>query len=37
MDMLQTLRGRVPVVAMIGSKIGCFGGMGFVAPPPTSS
>lgn len=31
MDMLQTLRGRVPVVAMIGSKIGCFGGMGFVA------
>ena len=32
MDMLQTLRGRVrSVVAMIGSKIGCFGGMGFVA------
>lgn len=31
MDMLQTLRGRVPVVALIGSKIGCFGGMGFVA------
>ena len=31
MDMLQILRGRVPVVALIGSKIGCFGGMGFVA------
>lgn len=31
MDMLQTLRDRVPVVALIGSKIGCFGGMGFVA------
>lgn len=31
MDLLQTLRGRVPVVALIGSKIGCFGGMGFVA------
>ena len=29
--MLQILRGRVPVVALIGSKIGCFGGMGFVA------
>ena len=31
MDLLQTLRSRVPVVALIGSKIGCFGGMGFVA------
>ncbi|ECF7064725.1 biotin-independent malonate decarboxylase subunit beta [Salmonella enterica subsp. enterica] len=31
MDLLQLLRGRVPVVALIGSKIGCFGGMGFVA------
>lgn len=31
MDALQDLRGQVPVVAVIGSKVGCFGGMGFVA------
>lgn len=31
MDQLQNLRGQVPVVAIIGSKIGCFGGMGFIA------
>lgn len=31
MDQLQNLRGKVPVVAVVGSKIGCFGGMGFVA------
>jgi malonate decarboxylase beta subunit len=31
MDQLQNLRGQVPVVAVVGSKIGCFGGMGFVA------
>jgi malonate decarboxylase beta subunit len=31
MDQIQNLRGQVPVVAVVGSKIGCFGGMGFVA------
>jgi malonate decarboxylase beta subunit len=31
MDQLQSLRHKVPVVALVGSKIGCFGGMGFVA------
>lgn len=31
MDAMQDLRGKVPVIAVIGSKIGCFGGMGFVA------
>ncbi len=31
MDMLQVLRHKVPVVALVGSKVGCFGGMGFVA------
>lgn len=31
MDMLQALRHKVPVVALVGSKVGCFGGMGFVA------
>ncbi len=31
MDQLQSLRHKVPVVAVVGSKIGCFGGMGFVA------
>ncbi len=31
MDQLQNLRGKLPVVAVVGSKIGCFGGMGFVA------
>ncbi|CAH2603684.1 Malonyl-S-ACP:biotin-protein carboxyltransferase MADC [Rhodovastum atsumiense] len=31
MDQLQKARGKVPVVAVIGSKVGCFGGMGFVA------
>ena len=31
MDLLQDLRRKVPVVALIGSKIGCFGGMGFIA------
>lgn len=31
MDAIQRCRGRVPVVAVIGSKVGCFGGMGFVA------
>ncbi|KAA5606133.1 biotin-independent malonate decarboxylase subunit beta [Roseospira marina] len=31
MDQLQKARGKVPVIAVIGSKVGCFGGMGFVA------
>ncbi len=31
MDALQDARGKVPVVALIGGKIGCFGGMGFVS------
>ena len=31
MDQLQRARGKVPVIAVIGSKVGCFGGMGFVA------
>lgn len=31
MDQIQNLRHKVPVVSVVGSKIGCFGGMGFVA------
>lgn len=31
MDAFQDLRHKVPVVAVVGSKVGCFGGMGFVA------
>ena len=31
MDLMQDTKGKVPVIALIGSKIGCFGGMGFVA------
>jgi malonate decarboxylase beta subunit len=31
MDQLQNMRGKLPVVAIIGSKVGCFGGMGFIA------
>lgn len=31
MDQLQNLRHKVPVIALVGSKVGCFGGMGFVA------
>lgn len=31
MDMLQRTKGKVPVISLIGSKVGCFGGMGFVA------
>ena len=30
MDLFQDARGKIPVVALIGSKIGCFGGMGFI-------
>ena len=31
MDLIQDTRGKVPVISLIGSKVGCFGGMGFVA------
>lgn len=31
MDQIQNARGKVPVIGVIGSKVGCFGGMGFVA------
>ena len=31
MDQIQLCRNKVPVVAVIGSKVGAFGGMGFVA------
>jgi biotin-independent malonate decarboxylase beta subunit len=31
MDLLQDLRHKVPVISLVGSKVGCFGGMGFVA------
>ncbi|WP_319412457.1 biotin-independent malonate decarboxylase subunit beta [uncultured Cohaesibacter sp.] len=31
MDQLQKARKKVPVITLIGSKVGCFGGMGFVA------
>lgn len=31
MDLLQRTKGKVPVISVIGSKVGCFGGMGFVA------
>lgn len=31
MDCIQSCKGKVPVISLIGSKVGCFGGMGFVA------
>lgn len=31
MAQLQDTRGKIPVIALIGSKVGCFGGMGFIA------
>ena len=31
MDAIQDARGKVPIIALIGGRIGCFGGMGFVA------
>lgn len=31
MDLFQDCRHKIPVVAVIGSKVGAFGGMGFVA------
>ena len=30
MDQLQDCRGKVPVIALVGSRVGSFGGMGFV-------
>lgn len=30
-DQIQNCRGKVPMIAISGSKVGCFGGMGFVA------
>ena len=31
MDQIMDTKGKIPVIALIGSKVGCFGGMGFVA------
>lgn len=31
MDQFQNARGKIPVITVIGSQVGCFGGMGFVA------
>lgn len=31
MDLIQDTHGKLPVISLIGSKVGCFGGMGFVA------
>lgn len=31
MEQIQACRGKVPVISVVGSKVGCFGGMGFVA------
>lgn len=31
MDQLQDCKGKIPIIALIGSRVGCFGGMGFVA------
>lgn len=31
MDQFQDCKGKVPIVSLIGSRVGCFGGMGFVA------
>jgi len=30
-DQFQDCKGKVPVVCLIGGKVGCFGGMGFIA------
>ncbi|MGL6199423.1 MAG: biotin-independent malonate decarboxylase subunit beta [Lachnospiraceae bacterium] len=30
MEVIQECRGRLPVISLVGSKVGCFGGMGFV-------
>ncbi len=31
MDQFQECRGKLPIISLIGGKVGCFGGMGFVA------
>lgn len=31
MDLIQDARHKFPIIAVVGSKVGCFGGMGFVA------
>lgn len=31
MDVIQDAREKVPIISLIGSRVGCFGGMGFVA------
>ena len=31
MELLQKCRNEVPVISVVGSRLGCFGGMGFVA------
>lgn len=31
MDQFQDCKGKVPIVSLIGGRVGCFGGMGFVA------
>jgi malonate decarboxylase beta subunit len=31
MELIQKCRGKIPVISLVGSRVGCFGGMGFVA------
>lgn len=31
MELISKCRGKVPVLSLVGSKLGCFGGMGFVS------
>lgn len=31
MEQIQKCRGKFPVMSVVGSKVGCFGGMGFVS------
>lgn len=31
MEQIQHCRGKLPVIGLVGSKVGCFGGMGFVS------
>ncbi|MGL6198208.1 MAG: biotin-independent malonate decarboxylase subunit beta [Lachnospiraceae bacterium] len=31
MELIQQCRGKIPVLSLVGSKVGCFGGMGFVS------
>lgn len=31
MEKIQQCRGKIPVITLVGSKVGCFGGMGFVS------